>query len=84
MAQTPRRQWGRFSAKLQRVEPVSKGVRLWFSADHYGWVPKPYLAEFSDWTNYLNRPLEICGWPARRGDKWFVLLRHPSQLVFKP
>lgn len=84
MAQAPRGQWGRFNGKLQGVETLSKGIRLWFSADHYGWVPKRYAAEFGAVTNHLGRSLEVRGWPSSRGDKWFVLLRHPSQLVFKP
>lgn len=77
----PNQKWGRYCVTLQRIERLEAGTRLWFSNWVYGWVPARFRDGFDAAMPQTQQDLEIQGWLSRRGDKRFILLRHPTQLI---
>lgn len=72
--------WQRLVGKVVHIHAKSKFVQLEFAQDLYVTIPRSNLKWFSSPYAYLGARVEVRGWPARRGKKVTVLVRHPSAL----
>ena len=75
------KRWGRFVAKVTAISIEQKGVKLWLGEKVYIWLKKPNLDYFPLPQSYLNKEVEIRGWPRKWGKYWSIDARHPSQII---
>lgn len=73
--------WQRLVGKVTRIETKRKFIRLEFTPKLYVAIPKSDLKWFPSPYAYLGAKVEVRGWPARRGQKTSILVRHPSALL---
>ncbi len=74
--------WQRFLATATKITSTRKYIRLRLSDKVDIRIPKDNLELFPELESYLNRPLEIRGWASRTKDRYSILIRHPSLIIF--
>ena len=74
--------WQRFLATATKIRSTRKYIRLRLSDNVDIRIPKDNLEWFPELESYLNRPLEIRGWASRTKDRYSILIRHPSSIIF--
>jgi len=73
--------WGRYHAKILRIENSTKGYKLWLEKKVYIWVANKNLPWFADIDQYQGKDIEVRGWVRKWGANWSINVRHPSQII---
>jgi micrococcal nuclease len=73
--------WQRFIVEPKRLVESRKYLRLIISERFEIRIKKTEQNLFPDLNQYINKRLEVRGWTKRKGDKYSLLLLHPSSLV---
>lgn len=74
--------WVRLAAVVQSVRETRKYVRLRLSQHLEIRIAKSLQHSFPDINSYLNRRIEVRGWPHKRGEHYEIDIKHPSAIVF--
>lgn len=77
------KKWGRFSSKVEQVNVLKKGTKLWLNKEVYIWIGAKNRRYFSPAAKYQGQIIEIRGWPRKWGKFWSINAIHPSQLLIK-
>ncbi len=72
--------WQRLVGKVNQIEYRRKFIKLTFAQDLYALIPISNLKWFPNPNVYLGTQVEVRGWPAKRGHRYSILIRHPSAL----
>lgn len=72
--------WQRLVGKVNQIEYRRKFIKLAFAQDLYALIPISNLKWFLNPNVYLGTQVEVRGWPAKRGHRYSILIRHPSAL----
>ncbi|MEE9397802.1 MAG: thermonuclease family protein [Methylococcales bacterium] len=73
--------WQRFVGRPDSVREGRRYQRLVFNKRFNIRIAKENLSLFPALESYLDREIEVRGWPSRRGNVISVLIRHPGSLV---
>jgi endonuclease YncB( thermonuclease family) len=74
--------WTRIIGKVTKVNPAKKFVYLEFSDRFNARIEKESLSLFPDINSYQGKTIEVRGWLNKRGDKFSMLIRHPSAIKY--
>jgi endonuclease YncB( thermonuclease family) len=72
--------WTRIVGKIKKINPAKKFVYLEFSDRFNARIEKDSLSLFPDLNSYQGKTIEVRGWLNKRGDKFSMLIRHPSAI----
>jgi endonuclease YncB( thermonuclease family) len=72
--------WTRIIGKVTKVNPAKKFVYLEFTDRFDARIEKESLSLFPDLNSYQGKTIEVRGWLNKRGDKFSMLIRHPSAI----
>lgn len=72
--------WTRIVGKIKKINPAKKFVYLEFSDRFNARIEKDSLSLFPDINSYQGKTIEVRGWLNKRGDKFSMLIRHPSAI----
>ncbi len=72
--------WTRVVGKVIEVHPTKKFIYLKFSDRFDARIEKESQSLFPDVNSYQGKTIEVRGWLNKRGDKFSMLIRHPSAI----
>lgn len=72
--------WTRIVGKVRTIHPTKKFIYLQFSDRFDARIEKESLSLFPDINSYQGKTIEVRGWLNKRGDKFSMLIRHPSAI----
>lgn len=75
------RGWQRLVGIPRKLKAGRKYMRLQFLANIQVLIPRRNLLWFPKLQQYLEKRVEVRGWPKRRGRRYSILVRHPSALI---
>jgi endonuclease YncB( thermonuclease family) len=84
IAKDKRQKWGRYDARVTKLESTKKGNKLWLDGQTYIWISTAHQAYFPELRNYQRQLVEIRGWPRKWGKYQSIRAIHPSQIILKP
>ena len=74
--------WQRFLAMPKEIKRSRKYVRLILNDRVDVRIAIEHLALFPDLNMYLAKRVEIRGWATKNKDRYSILVRHPSSIIF--
>jgi endonuclease YncB( thermonuclease family) len=72
--------WTRLTGKIRSINTARKFVYLEFTDRFNARIDMAELSLFPDLKNYLGKTVEVRGWLNKRGEKFSMLIRHPSAI----
>lgn len=72
--------WTRIVGKVRTIHPTKKFIYLQFSDRFEARIERNSLSLFPDVNGYQGKTIEVRGWLNKRGDKFSMLIRHPSAI----
>lgn len=72
--------WTRLVGQVRSIHPTKKFIYLQFSDRFDVRIERDSLSLFPDINSYQGKTIEVRGWLNKHGDKFSMLIRHPSAI----